>query len=318
MKIKGLPLLLIVLINCFSFSSLTDSRGLEVVPDDGCDNTVERKIQLKKGANQIKLEVVNKGGTTVAEMRTINYEEPTQQVVVKENTSNIPQEKRLALIIGNGKYEKSPLKNPVNDARSMEKSLKSLGFDVLKHEDLNLESMKKAIDEFGTKLKTEKYEVALFFYAGHGLQVKGNNYLIPTAASVDTEQDAEHKCVDAARVLAKMEGAGSRINIVILDADRNNPFERNWSRSTRGNGLTMMDAPVGSIVCYSTSPGKTASDGEGNNRLYTEELLKHINTPGLALTEVFERVRIGVINKSNGQQVPWETSSLIGDFYFQK
>ncbi|MCU0447774.1 MAG: caspase family protein [Microscillaceae bacterium] len=302
----------------------TDSRGLEVVPDDGCDNTVERKIQLKKGVNQIKLEVSNKGGTTIAEMRTINYEEPVQQVVVKENPTNTTttktstKEKRLALIIGNSKYEKSPLKNPVNDARSMEKSLKNLGFDVLKHEDLNQAGMKKAIDEFGTKLKTEKYEVALFFYAGHGLQVKGNNYLIPTAASISAEQDVEYECVDAGRVLAKMEGAGSRINIVIMDACRDNPFERSWSRSTKGNGLAMMDAPVGSIVCYSTSPGKTAADGEGNNGLYTEELLKHLNTPGLALEEVFKQVRIGVINKSNRQQTPWETSSLTGDFYFIK
>jgi uncharacterized caspase-like protein len=115
-----------------------------------------------------------------------------------------------------------------------------------------------------------------------------------------------------------MEGAGSRINIVIMDACRDNPFERSWSRSTKGNGLAMMDAPVGSIVCYSTSPGKTAADGEGNNGLYTEELLKNLNTPGLTLEEVFKQVRIGVINKSNRQQTPWETSSLTGDFYFLK
>ncbi|TAF30234.1 MAG: caspase family protein, partial [Cytophagales bacterium] len=173
-------------------------------------------------------------------------------------------------------------------------------------------------EEYGQKLKDGKYDVALFFYAGHGLQVKGNNYLVPVDGTVNQEQDVEYECVDAGRVLAKMEGAGSRINIIIMDACRDNPFERSWSRSSKGNGLATMDAPVGSIVCYSTSPGKTASDGGGNNGLYTEELLKHLNTPGLALEEVFKRVRIGVISKSNREQTPWETSSLTGDFFFVK
>jgi hypothetical protein len=301
-----------------------DSRGFEVVPDDGCDNTVERKITLKKGTNQIKLEVQNRGGTTTAEIRTVIYEEP---VVVTNtnptntnptNTTTSSKEKRLALVIGNSKYEKSPLRNPVNDARSMESTLKKLGFEVIKIEDGTQAQMKKAIDDYGLKLKNGKYDVALFFYAGHGLQVKGNNYLVPLAANINQEPDVEYECVDAGRVLAKMEGAGARINIVIMDACRDNPFERSWSRSTKGNGLATMEGPIGSIVCYSTSPGKTAADGEGNNGLYTEELLKNLNTPNLSVEEVFKRVRISVIQKSNKAQTPWETSSLVGDFYFNK
>lgn len=295
-----------------------EDRGFDIVPADGCDNTIERKIKLNKGNNQIKFVITNKGGTTSSELRNITYQE-LQIVETKENTNTnttIKAEKKLALLVGNATYQKSPLKNPVNDARSMEIALKELGFDVMKYENLDQNGLKRAMDDFGQKLKT--YQVGLFFYAGHGLQVKGNNYLVPVNANIQEETDVELECVDAGRLLTRMETAGSRVNIVIMDACRDNPFERSWSRSTKGNGLASMDAPIGSIVCYSTAPGKTASDGSGTNGLYTQELLKHLKTPNLTLEEVFKRVRIGVITESNKQQLPWESSSLTGDFYFNR
>jgi len=172
------------------------------------------------------------------------------------------QESRLALVIGNGNYPLNILPNPENDARSMEESLKSIGFDVIMYENLEQKKMTKAIDDFGKRLKD--YDVGLFFYAGHGVQTDGFNYLIPVDAVLDSEADVEYNCVRADRVLSKMEDAHSKVNIVILDACRYNPFERSWTRSVRGRGLASISAPVGSLVAFATSPGSTASDGYGN------------------------------------------------------
>jgi uncharacterized caspase-like protein len=227
-------------------------------------------------------------------------------------------EKRLALIIGNSDYPHGgDLDNPVNDARAMNRSLKNLGFDVIKYENTGQIDMKKAIDIFGTKLKN--YDVGLFFYAGHGVQVKGNNYLIPSDADLKSENDAEYNCVDAGRVLAKMEDAGSGTNIIILDACRDNPFERSWRRSAKGNGLASMTAPSGSLIAYATSPGSTASDGEegGSNGLYTSALLQHIKTPNITILEMFRKVRVTVRGRTNKEQTPWESTSLIRNFYFK-
>jgi len=297
-------------------------RGFEVVPDNGCDQAIERKIKLRIGTNTIQITVTNKGGIAKSETRTVVFEEKVIPPIPNPNnpivTTPTTTEKRLALVIGNSTYLTNPLKNPVNDAKAMDVVLKELGFEVIKAENANLASMKKAIDEYGQKLKAGKYDISLFFYAGHGLQVKGNNYLVPVDAKIQEENEIEYDCLDAGRILAKMESAGSRVNIVILDACRDNPFERSWSRSTKGGGLATMDAPVGSIVCYATSPGKTASDGDGVNGLYTQELLTHLRTPNVALEDVFKRVRIGVMQKSNRAQIPWETSSLVGDFFFKK
>ncbi len=185
---------------------------------------------------------------------------------------------RLALLIGNGNYTHGgSLPNPVNDVRAMEKALEGLGFTVMKYEDCSQKTMKKAMDEFGRKLKGK--DVGLFFYAGHGVQVRGNNYLLPVDAKLENANDVEYDCVRADRVLAKMEAAGSRTNIVILDACRDNPFERSWRRGTEGTGLAFMDAPSGSLIAYSTAPGKTALDGRGENSPYTSALLQHIKHP---------------------------------------
>lgn len=223
--------------------------------------------------------------------------------------------KRLAIVIGNGNYQYSPpLTNPVNDARSMRSALQGLGFEVFEYENLNQSQMKMAIDNFGTKLKD--YSTGLFFYAGHGLQSKGSNYLIPVDANIHSEQQIEYDCVQADRVLGYMEAAGSKINIVILDACRNNPFERSWSRAMDGSGLAFMNAPTGSLIAYSTSPGRTASDGSGENGLYTSCLLENLKTPDITILQMFQNVRRLVSERSSKQQIPWESTSLTDDFFF--
>jgi hypothetical protein len=203
----------------------------------------------------------------------------------------------------------------VNDVRAIKKALEGLGFTVMKYEDCSQKTMKRAMDKFGRRLKGKN--VGLFFYAGHGVQVNGHNYLMPVDAKLDTEHDAEYDCVRADRV-AKMEGAGSRTNIVILDACRDNPFERSWRRGAKGTGLAFMNAPSGSLIAYSTAPGKTALDGRGKNSPYTSALLQHIDTPDITVLQMFQRVRSTVLDGSDYKQTPWESTSLRGDFYFTK
>jgi len=223
-------------------------------------------------------------------------------------------EKRLALVIGNGDYLIGPLPNPVNDARSMARALRNVGFDVMLRENVsNQTEMKRTIREFGQKLKD--YDVGMFYYAGHGIQKDGYNFLVPVNAQINSEEEVEYECVDAGYVVALMDAADSRVNIIVLDACRNNPFARTF-RSTR-QGLVSMNAPAGTIIAYATSPGKTALDGSGVNGLYTQELLYQIQRPGLKIEDVFKNVRIEVMRKSDSQQVPWESSSLTGDFYFK-
>ncbi len=225
------------------------------------------------------------------------------------------QERRVALIIGNGNYPMSILANPVNDAIGIEALLKSSGFQVKRYTDLDQTAMKRVIDEFGSSLTTA--EVGLFFYAGHGIQANGRNYLIPVDASLKTENDVEYNCVDAGRILARMEDAGTKTNIVILDACRDNPFERSWSRKSTGQGLAFMDAPRGSLIAYSTAPGKTASDGSGKNSPYTSALIQLMKIPNVKIEDFFKKVRVLVREETKGRQTPWEATSLEGDFYFQ-
>ena len=233
------------------------------------------------------------------------------------NLSFSTPEQRLALLIGNSHYTHGgSLPNPVNDVRAMAKVLEGLGFTVLKYENCSQKSMKRAMDRFGRRLKGK--DVGLFFYAGHGVQVNGHNYLLPVDAKLDGENDAEYDCVRAGRILAKMEAAGSRTNIVILDACRDNPFERSWRRGEKGSGLAFMNAPSGSLIAYSTAPGKTALDGGGRNSPYTSALLKNIETPNITVLQMFQRVRATVMRQSDKKQIPWESTSLRGDFYFKE
>lgn len=224
------------------------------------------------------------------------------------------KENRVALIMGNADYLNGPLKNTVNDARAMSAVLEASGFEVLLKENVkNQNEMKQAVREFGMKLKTGG--TALFYYSGHGMQVNGYNYLIPTQAVMHIEQEIEYEALDMGFILAYMESAKSNINIVILDACRNNPFARSF-RDTK-QGLSTMVAPTGTLIAYSTSPGSVASDGDQDYGLYTKALLEHMQLPGTKVEDVFKGVRADVLQRSGGQQTPWESSSLVGDFYFR-
>jgi uncharacterized caspase-like protein len=221
--------------------------------------------------------------------------------------------KRVALIIGNSNYLVAPLNNPVNDARGMAKALRALGFDVKAYENLDATAMRRAVAEFGERL-TEG-GVALFFYSGHGIQLNGKNYLVPTNADIKSERYISAETVELNSVLTQMDEAKSTMNIVLLDACRDNPFARQFRSATRG--LAFMDAPVGSFIAYATSPGSVARDGDpGGYGVWTGELLKTISQPGLKIEEVLKRARQAVLTKTNGRQSPWDASSLTGELYF--
>ena len=221
--------------------------------------------------------------------------------------------KRLALVIGNGAYSSAPpLKNPPNDARDMAASLGTLGFEVSSGVNLNQRDMKRLIREFGQKLKSGGS--GLFYYAGHGVQSKGRNYLVPVDAEIQSEAEVEDSGVDVGLVLNFMDEAQNGLNIVILDACRNNPFGRSFRSAVEG--LAQVDAPTGTLIAYATAPGRVASDGSGQNGLYTSELLKQMRVPGVSVTDMFMRVRAEVMKQTANKQVPWESSSLVGAFYF--
>ena len=233
-------------------------------------------------------------------------------ILLTPNDSESVQERRIALVIGNGAYGSSPLLNPVNDANDMAAALEKLGFSVMLKINADQRSMEDAIRTFGKDLRSGG--VGLFYFAGHGLQFHGQNYLIPIGAEIESEADVKYESVDAGRVLSQMYEAQNGLNIIVLDACRDNPYARSF-RSTE-KGLAKMDAPTGSILAYATAPGSVAADGVGRNGLYTSKLLKHMMTPGLAIEKVLKNVRIEVMKESGMRQVPWESSSLTGDFYF--
>jgi hypothetical protein len=220
-------------------------------------------------------------------------------------------EQRTALVIGNSAYSSGPLKNPVNDATDMAAALKRAGFAVTLKRNANLQEMVETIEAFGNSLK--RGGVGLFYYAGHGVQVNNVNYLLPIGARINKESDVRFQAVDAGRVLAEMENANNSLNIVILDACRDNPFGKSFRSASRGLAI-VANAPSGTFISYSTGAGQVANDGEGKNSPYTRALLENISKPGLTINKVFMNVR-SKVKKETGQ-VPWELSSLEGDFYF--
>lgn len=229
--------------------------------------------------------------------------------------AQVQGESRLALLIGNATYKSSPLKNPVNDVRLMEASLTEAGFTVIKAENATRREMQRMVRDFGERLK-QSGGVGLFYFAGHGVQVKGANYLVPVDADIRAEDEVAFDSVDAQSILEKMETAKNRINLLILDACRDNPFAKG-SRSGSA-GLATMSAPSGSLVAYSTAPGSVASDGSGNNGLYTQHLAAVMRMPDMPIEEVFKRVRANVRKDSANQQTPWENTALEGNFYFKR
>jgi uncharacterized caspase-like protein len=210
-------------------------------------------------------------------------------------------EQRLALLIGNASYRNAPLSNPVNDVRLMETVLKQAGFVVIKAENASLRDTRRLVRDFGDRLK-QRGGVGLFYFAGHGVQVRGENYLVSIDSDIRNEDEVAEDALNAQLVLEKMQSAGNRMNLVILDACRNNPFAVRNRSSTAG--LATMSAPSGSMVAYSTSPGSVASDGNGQNGLYTQHLASVLAQPGLPVEEVFKQVRTLVRRDSKGQQTP--------------
>lgn len=222
-------------------------------------------------------------------------------------------EKRVAIVIGNSDYASAPLKNPANDAKSVADTLRKLNFKVYDYYNLNLNDIKRVTDTFA---KSENAGgTALFYFAGHGMQAGGNNYLIPVNADIKGEGDIEFEAMNLNRVLSKMESANNRVNIVILDACRNNPFTRSYRSASAG--LATVDAPLGSFIAYATAPGKVASDGNDANGLFTSAFIDVLNnTKGITIEQLFKYVRSNVRISSDGEQIPWTSSSMEGDFFF--
>jgi formylglycine-generating enzyme required for sulfatase activity len=222
-------------------------------------------------------------------------------------------EQRLALVIGNSVYGFSPLKNPVNDASDIAVSLQKLGFTVILKKNVNLKDMEESIQDFGNRLK--KGGVGLFYFAGHGLQAGGLNYLVPIGAKIEKESDIKYEAVDAGKILDEMGDASNGLNIVILDACRDNPFARHFRSTSRGLAI-LGNAPVGTYLSYSTGPGQVALDGDGRNSPFASALIHFMKEPGLTIEQVFKNVRHKLGQETGGKQVPWELSSLEGDFFF--
>jgi hypothetical protein len=232
--------------------------------------------------------------------------------------STAQAEPRIALVVGNSNYGKEigSLPNPVNDAKLVASALAQTGFQVVTVTDVDWKKMKRAIQEFGDKLSAAgPSATALFFYAGHGVQVQGINYLVPVDAHIGKEADVKSETVSADDVLEQMEFAGTRVNIVILDACRNNPVGRSVRSVTRG--LAPMDSVRGTFIAYSTSPGSVAADGDGKNSPYSAALAKTIVQPGVGIEEAFRDVRGLVMAATEEKQVPWDSSSLTAPFFFK-
>jgi formylglycine-generating enzyme required for sulfatase activity len=228
-------------------------------------------------------------------------------------------ETRLALVIGNGSYGGGigPLANAPNDAQLITKALRSADFSVTTVIDADQKAMKRAFADFGQALTAAGPDtVGLFYYAGHGVQVDGKNFLIPSGAVIESQADVGMEAVDANWVLEQMKFAGNRMNIIILDACRNNPLPVSSTRSLE-KGLARMDAPTGSFIAYSTAPDAVAFDGTGSNSPYSQALAAAIENKQLPLELLFRQVRVEVMNQTGNKQVPWDSSSLTGEFYFK-
>jgi len=248
------------------------------------------------------------------------YQPSANAEVVSAIAATYKDEKRYALVIGNSNYNKDIgiLKNPVNDATDVATELRRSNFEVQLLTNATYVQLREAMRKFHEKLTNGPRDqtVGLFYYAGHGVQYQDENYLVPIDADVKFEDDIARMCFPVQRmVLANMERSNSRMNIVILDACRNNPFPAT-SRSI-GSGLGEMKRARGSFIAYATAPGSVASDGNGRNGLYTQELLKALKKPSLTIEQVFKDVRMNVLRLSGDKQYTWDSSNIIGEFYFK-
>lgn len=235
-------------------------------------------------------------------------------------------ERRIALVIGNGAYKSAPLKNPTGDAEAVAASLKQLGYEVVLKRDTGLFDLVEALREFSVRASDSA--VRLLFYAGHGIQARGRNYLLPVDVEPQSEDEIAAKAADVGQFIDRLSAIRHGLNIVVLDACRVNPFaggvfvgpdgRRLKFRGVTPTGLAPLDAPVGTLVAFSTAPNGVALDGPvGAHSIYAKHLLMHLPTPGLPVEQLFKRVRIGVADETQRLQVPWESSSLTAEYCFK-
>ena len=232
-------------------------------------------------------------------------------------TGVVSAQPRLALVIGNAAYRTRPLRNPENDARDMAAALPKLGFEVILRVNSDYGQMQEAIYDFAVRLGRSK-GVGLFYFAGHGVQIDGENYLLPLGMQIAGPQHLKSRAINLAMLLAAMIDAKNRMNIIILDACRNNPFtsERGIDRSlSLSRGLAVMEASAGVLIVYATSPGKVAADGNSRNGVFTKHLLRHLNSEA-HIEDMLRQVRKAVYQETRGKQLPWSSSSLLEKFYF--
>jgi len=233
---------------------------------------------------------------------------------------------RVALVIGNANYKVGELKNPVNDAKAVANTLRGLGFEVTHRENASLREMLEAFQQFSTQSKNA--DVRVVYYAGHGVQLKGRNYLLPVDTEIRAEDEMPTKSADLNEFLNRLSSIKNGINVVILDACRNNPFSgveivgpdgrRLKFRGATPSGLARVEAPLGTMVAFSTAPDGVALDNpQEKNSLFAKHLLAQMQEPGLPVEILFKRVRLAVASETNRVQVPWESSSLTGDFCFR-
>ncbi len=218
---------------------------------------------------------------------------------------------RVALVIGNAAYDGAPLQNPVKDAASVARTLTAMGFQVVVLNDATKAQIEHGIADVRGALQG-KQGVGLLYYAGHGMQLDWRNYLLPVDAKPASADDVRTQAVDVQQVLDAFRDAGNRLNIVVLDACRDNPF----GASASGKGLAQMDAPPGTLLAYATAPGNVAEDGDDRGGLYTQHLVRELNDRDAKIEDVFKRVRFNVRRQSAGRQIPWESTSLEDDFFF--
>jgi len=264
----------------------------------------EGRVRLAKEREQLNAEKLQR--------------EREEQLKLAQNAPSpvaVQSTKRIALVIGNASYSTRPLKNPRNDADDISRALKTANFDVIDLRDATLSQMRSAVRQFGDKLLNN--DVGLVYYSGHGVEVKGKNFFLAVNADIQREDEIADQGLDVALILEKMTTAGKGVNILIVDACRDDPFGRSFRSSSKG--LATMDAPRGTIIAYSTSPGKVASDGDpkARNSPYTKALLQAMQAPNRPIEQVFKDVRRSVQAETKDQQTPWENTSLSGDFYFR-
>jgi len=235
------------------------------------------------------------------------------QVRAQESTALLRAPRR-ALVIGNSRYSRAPLVNPGNDAQGMTEALRGIGFEVTAGLDLTREAMRDAVQTYIEAVRRSG-AVGLFYFAGHGMQLAWRNYLLPVDAEIDSVEELRQRAFDINSLIDGIRDAGNPMNMIILDACRDNPL--GGAARLDQKGLSQMDAPPGTFLAYATAPGNTAIDGDGGKHgLYTEHLLREIRVPEAKVEDVFKRVRLGVRRRSNGQQIPWESTSLESDFWF--